>query len=382
MSNKTTDILALTHRPRKLDDVIGQDATVQTLRNAFTSGKLPQTFVFAGNLGCGKTSCARILAAMENCEKGRSLEPCGECKMCRDIFNGESTDIKEINAAQDRGIDVIRNLQDFVSVRAIFARVKYIILDEVHMLSREAAESALKLFEEPPDNVRIILATTDLHKMKGTTQSRCLPFRFIKVPWSILAEHLKKIADKEAIDVDTDALKVVAKLSEGSVRNSLRNLQLLRTYAGTQRITVEIAQIAMGTISDASYFDLLDAVMAKDASTMMKTVGSIFSKGIEFQQVFDGLLDHLRTLLIVLSCKNTAGLLYLSDDDKSRYIHQVGKIDRKVSIHLITGMMSLLNDVARSVALNINPQTLMEKYAIDSIMLYAKLERESKQQTP
>lgn len=377
MSEETTDVLALKYRPRKLADVIGQESSITTLVNAFTSGKLPQTFVFAGFFGCGKTTVARILAAMENCEKGRSLEPCGVCKNCRDIFDGESTDIKEVNAASDRGIDIIRNLADYVSVRPINANVKYVILDECHMLSKEAAEAALKLFEEPPENVRFVLATTDLHKMKGTIQSRCMPFRFSKVPWPLIAEHLKGIAGAEKIEIEDDALKVAAKLSQGSVRNSLRNLQLLRTFAGTQKITTDLAQQAMGAVSDEHYFELMDAVLTKDAATMMKIVGGIFNKGIEFQQVFDGVMDHLRTLMVIFSCpKSTAGLIYLSDDDKQRYVHQIGKIDRRMSIHLITGMITSLCGVARDVALNVNPQILMEKWSVESIMLFAKLERE------
>ncbi len=381
MADNNTDVLALKYRPKKLANVIGQDATVTTLTNAFNSGKLPQTFVFAGFLGCGKTSVARILAAMENCEQGRTMEPCGKCKMCRDIFDGESTDVKEVNAASDRGIDVIRNLSEFVSTRPINARIKYVILDEVHMLSREAAESALKLFEEPPDGVRFVLCTTDLHKMKGTTQSRCMPFRFGKVPWPIIVEHLKTISALESIQAEEASLKIAAKLTQGSVRNGLRNLQLLRTYAGDRLITSDLAQQAMGTVNDESYFELMDAVLAKDASTMMKEVVSIFSKGIEFQQVFDGMLDHLRTQMVILSCKNTSGIVYLSDDEKQRYLHQIGKIDRKLSIYLIVGMMDKLCEVARLVALNVNPQLLMEKWSVESIMLYAKLERELQAQT-
>ena len=376
MSEKNTDVLALKYRPKCLADIIGQETAVTTLTNAFNSGKLPQTFVFAGFLGCGKTSVARILAAMENCETGRTLTPCGKCKMCRDIFEGEATDIREINAAADRGIDVIRNITEFVSMKPIQARVKYVILDEVHMLSREAAESALKVFEEPPDGVRYILCTTDLHRMKGTTQSRCMPLRYGKVPWPIIAEHLKKISALEAIEADEAALKIAAKLTQGSVRNGLRNLQLLRTYSGDQKITVDLAQAAMGTVNDDIYFELIDAVIAKDASTMIKEVVGIFNKGIEFQQVFDGTLDHLRTLMIILSCKNTAGLVYLSEEDKQRYLHQIGKIDRKLSIYLITGMITSLCEAARLVALNVNPQLLLEKWSVESIMLYAKLERE------
>lgn len=379
-----TDVLALKYRPRKFSEVIGQDAPIQALTNAFNSGQLPQTFIFAGAFGCGKTTVARILAAMENCEVGRNLEPCGECKLCRQIFDGEATDVREINAAQNRGIDDIRDMEKFVAGRPVFARVKYVILDECHMLSKDAFEAALKMFEEPPDGVRYVLCTTDPHKMKGTIQSRLMPFRIVKVPWPLTSQHLRYVAIKEKIIIDDAAVKIAAKLADGSVRSALRNLQLLRMYAGEKAITVESAQIALGAIDDSNYFDLTDSIVKKEASTGIKIIASIFNKGIDFEQVFNGILDHLRTLMVILTCSNTTGLIYLSDEEKQRYVRQVGALKQGLSItggdladHFITKIMSHLYDVARGVALNISPQTLLERFAVQSMVTFGELERQA-----
>ena len=530
MNMNTSDVLALKYRPKTLANVIGQDAVVQTLTNAFTSGKMYQTLVFAGNYGNGKTSCARIVAAMDNCEKGPGLNPCGQCKNCSDIFEGRSIDVREMNAAKSRGIDDIREIADFVSVRPLSSRFKYVLVDECldyhsrvdtengrieigkivnekrqlhvksfnketghieyrpitgwfknggkqvyrlkfetlgtllassnhlistpdgykavadlsvgdvvhrrgfdfdnketiceqkillkedigfkeftydigveqnhnyfasgtlvhncHRLTPDAAESALKLFEEPPANVRFICATTDLHRMKVTLQSRAMTFRFIKVPWTVLTEHLKNISTKENYDVEESALKIAARLADGSVRNALRNLQLLHTYAGTRKMTVDLAQQSLGAIDDNQFFTFIDAIIAKDAATSMKIVNTILGKGVEFEQIFNGLLEHLRTLLVVMTCHNTATLVYLSEEEKKGYIHQIGNIDKKLSITntedkqrsvtVVSTMISLLCGVARSVALSINPQTLLEQYAVESIMAFGRIEREGK----
>jgi DNA polymerase-3 subunit gamma/tau len=369
-----SNVLALKYRPTKLADLVGQESVATTLTNAFQANDLYQCFIFGGNFGCGKTTTARILAAMENCEKGPTLEPCGECKMCREIFSGSSSDVKEINAAADNGIEMIRNLEDFVAVRPLLARVKYVILDEVHGLSRQAIESCLKLLEEPPPGVRFVLCTTDAHKLKGTIHSRAMPFRFVKVPWPQIAIHLKEIAKRENIPADDSALKLAARMADGSVRNSLRNLQLLMTYAGGKAVTAEVAQQALGTVSDDSFFGLVDAVLAKDPQSGIKIVQTLFAGGNEFQQIVDGLIEHLRTLMVLTSCQNTAGLIFLSEDEKKRYVHQI----KRMSIHLVTEMISLLYEVVKGVSVNMSPQMLLEHYILKSIFAYAKIERQAK----
>lgn len=367
----------LKYRPKKFSDIIGQDHVTRTLSNLITSGNMHQTYIFSGPFGDGKTSSARILAASVNCEKGQTLEPCGECKSCREIFNGTSSDVLEINAASTRNIDDIRNLEDYVSTRPIGRGKKFVIFDECHSLTPQAAEAALKLLEEPPEWVCFILCTTDIQKMKLTIHSRCMPFRFLKVSWPQILEHLKKIAQKEGYIFDEDALRIAAKLSKGSVRNSLNNLQLLKTFAGDDKITVDIAQKALGTIGNGNYFDLIDAIINKDASTGFSVVQKIFIEGQDFDNILNGLIEHLRNLMVIFTSKNTSGLLFLSEDEQKKYIHQVDKMKTN-SVLLPIKMIELLIDVVKAASLNINPQVLLDSFLLQSIITSASIERDAK----
>lgn len=371
------NVLALKYRPTKLADLIGQENVATTLTNAFKDNNLYNCFVFAGSFGCGKTSAARILAAMENCENGRTLEPCGTCKMCRDIFAGESTDVKEFNAASSNGIDDIRFISEFVGSNPLIARVKYVILDECHALTRQAVESALKVLEEPPEGVRFVLCTTDLHKMKGTIQTRCMPFRFTKVPWPQISEHLKTVARREDIQIDDAALKIAAKLSDGSVRNSLRNLQLLSTFAGKKLITADTAQSALGAIDDNRWFQLIDAIIDGDATSGIKVIQDLFNKGIDVAQILNGLTDHLRTLLLLGTVENTSGLLYLSEEEKKGYIHRIGRMSIYL-VDLVVEMIGMLREVYWGITMNVHAQTLLEQYLIKSMIRRKQIEDQKK----
>jgi DNA polymerase-3 subunit gamma/tau len=377
-----SDQLMLKYRPRKFADVIGQDHVTQTLCNSITGKDMHQTYIFSGPFGDGKTSCARILAASENCEKGPTLEPCGECANCRSIFEGIHPDVKELNAASNRNIEDIRNLSEWVRDAPLEARMKYVILDECHSLTPQAAEAALKVLEEPPDWVRFILCTTDIQKMKLTIHSRCMPFRFSKVGWPQLLDHMKRVANLEKYQFDEAALRVAARLSRGSVRNCLNNLQLLHTFAGDQPITQEVAQKALGAVGENDYFGLVEAILDKDAAAGFKIIQQIFVQGQDVETMLSGLIEHVRNLLVICTSQNTAGLLFLSEEEKKRYIHQVGKMKQTMNSALVLlpiEMIKLLSDVSKGISLNISPQTLLESFLIQSIIVSADLERKAKE---
>jgi len=361
-------VLALKYRPKKLTDIIGQEVAVKILTNSFKNNNLYHCYLFNGFFGSAKTTTARILAAMENCEKGPTLEPCGICSQCVSIFNGNHYDIKEINASQNRGIDDIRNLQEFVSISPLKARVKYVILDEIHQLTPDAQEASLKLFEEPPEGVRFILATTDAQELQETIHSRCMDIKFFKISWVKISEHLKNIAQLENIQINNDAIKIASKLADGSVRNSLRNLQTLWSAYPNELIDGEKAQQILGAIDNNLWFDYINNLVEGNVPACFKTIQDILGKGQSFKSILDGFQEHLRNLLVILSCNNTSGLIYLSTEEKQKYIEQI----KNLSIDTVIDCISLLGIVAQNVEYNLSPQLLLEQYSIQCMIIIGK----------
>ena len=242
--------LSVKYRPHTLEDVVGQDVVVQQIRNSFKNNMLHHAYVFCGPYGNGKTTMARIMAAMENCEHGPTLTPCGKCKNCKAIFAGKSIDVKEIDAASNRSIDDIKDLKNETAMATIQARTKYIILDEAHSLTPQAAEAALKLIEEPPPGVRFILATTNPEKLKDTVLSRCIMVNFKKVDWYDIYQNLEKVAKMEGVKVEEEALKIAAKGAKNSVRSSLQNLQKLIQFSDTDIITADDARLCLDFVDE------------------------------------------------------------------------------------------------------------------------------------
>ena len=198
-----------------------------------------------------------------------------------------------------------------------------------------------------------------------------MPFKFGKVGWPQIAEHLANIAHKENIKAEESALKLAAKLADGSVRNGLRNLQLLSNAAGSELITSDIAQKALGAVDDGNYFAIIDSVVTKDVVSGMKAIQGMLIKGADVGQIVDGLTEHLRTLLVLTSCNNVSGLVYLSEEEKKRYVHQISKMP----IYVVLDMLELLHKVNRDITYNVNVQCLMDEFLIKSIIAFSEREK-------
>jgi DNA polymerase III subunit gamma/tau len=360
--------LATKYRPKNVSEIIGQDVAVTAVTNAFKSKTLHHAYVFAGKYGCGKTTMARVLAAMENCKKGATLEPCGECENCVPIFAGKSTDVKEMDAASHRGIDDIRAIRDDIRYAPISCRIKYIIIDEAHSLTGQAAEAALKMIEEPPEHVRFILCTTDPHLLKDTIHSRCIMFKFHKVSWHILYEHLQKIATTEGLECDDDALRVAARTADGSVRNALQNLQTMVNYVAGGKVTHDAAKQVLGAIDENLFFHLIDAIINGKAPKAIQVIDMLMRDGRQSTEALEGMYGHLRNLMLNLTCANSIEQFDYTEDEVKRYGHQA----KQVGLELTLEMMSLLVDVNRGLIVNVDPQVLLEKYVIDSIVAKRK----------
>ncbi|MFC1870022.1 DNA polymerase III subunit gamma/tau, partial [Chloroflexota bacterium] len=285
-------------RPQTLAEVVGQEPVTQTLRNALSSGRVSHAYLFCGPRGTGKTSTGRILAKAVNCTTDGKGEPCNACSMCQAITEGKALDVIEIDAASNRGIDDIRDLREKVNYAPNQARYKVYIIDEVHMLSRDAANALLKTLEEPPPHVIFVLATTEAHKVLPTILSRCQRFDFKRLAQADVVSKLTQICQAEGIDIEAEGLRLIAKSTTGSLRDAENLLQQLTTYYGSQ---VELPQIqnVLGVTGDWRVRELVKHIMNKDASAGMTTINSVNSDGLDLKQFNRELVEYLRGLLLV-----------------------------------------------------------------------------------
>lgn len=370
------EALANKYRPKKIADVIGQPCAATSIINGFKSKTLSHAYIFSGFFGSGKTSSARILAAMDNCSKGPTIEPCGECQNCKEIFEGKSIDVRELDAASNRSIDDIRDIAKDARYAPINCRVKYYIIDEAHGLTGQAAEAALKVIEEPPERVRFILATTEPHLFKDTVDSRCITLRFNKVSWVELTQHLLHIAKLEGLDVEENAAKLIARSSKGSIRNTLTKLQTVVNYTGGGKITYEASRDAIGAIDEKLYGQLIEAVYSVQVPQGMIAVQEFLKDGKSAQEVVNGIFNHLRNLMLTLTCKGDLSVFGLTEDEIQRYSEQAKKLS---GTEAILEMMNLLRGVQAALRVNLDPQTRLEQYLIECIIVNKRLAAKKQQ---
>ena len=291
-------IFARKFRPRTFDEVLGQEPIVTTLQNAIRQKRIPQSFLFSGPRGVGKTSVARILAAALNCENGPKAEFDPDSGVCREIAEGRSMDVLEIDGASNRGIDEIRNLRETVKFKPSAGRYKVYIIDEVHMLTAEAFNALLKTLEEPPDHVKFVFATTEPHKVPLTILSRCQRFHFRRIPTREIAAKLDDIAKKEKIKADPQAVFLMAKASEGSLRDAEGLLDQLASFAD-KKIGCEDVLTALGLAAEEVYFSVLEALKAGDVTKIFTLIEDLYDNGRDLVQFGKGLLELFRNLLLL-----------------------------------------------------------------------------------
>jgi DNA polymerase-3 subunit gamma/tau len=325
----TYQVLARKWRPQRFDDVIGQDGVTRTLRNAITSGRVAQAFVFAGQRGSGKTTTARILARALSCVKGPTADPCGECDACVEIAQGRDIDVLEIDAASHTGIDTIREvIIEGLSFSPVRNRYKVFIIDEVHQLSTPSFNALLKSIEEPPAHVIFMMATTELHKIPDTILSRSQVFEFRTIPIRLIAVHLRKIADAEGIDVSEPALLLIARAAEGSMRDAQSAFDQVISFAGTT-ITVDDVSIVLGLVGRDLLFDLLDAVVAEDGPAAFALADRAVEAGHDLRLVCRELSRAVRDLMIVSVDPSRAGDGDLAEGERERLTQLASRFSRE-----------------------------------------------------
>ena len=296
-------VLARKYRPSNFDELIGQDSLVQTLSNALKMGRLAHAFVLTGLRGIGKTTTARIIARGLNCTGadgtgGPTLSPCGVCSSCRGIAEGRHVDVIEMDAASNTGVDDVREIIDGVGYRPLSARYKIYIIDEVHMLSKNAFNALLKTLEEPPEAVKFIFATTEIRKVPVTVLSRCQRFDLRRVPNTMMAAHLNTICSKENITVDAAALDRLARAAEGSVRDGLSLLDQAAALTADQ-ISDDAVAAMLGQAGRGQSLDMVNYALAGDAAGAMECLSQAIKRGAEPLMVVNDMLDllHMATRL-------------------------------------------------------------------------------------
>jgi len=291
-------VLARKYRPQGFDELVGQPAVSQTLRNALESKRLHHAYLFTGPRGCGKTTTARILAKALNCVKGPTPEPCGECVPCREIAASSCLDVLEMDAASNTGVDDVRQvIIETVALAPARDRYKVFIIDETHMLSNSAFNALLKTIEEPPPHVVFILATTEVHKVPATIASRCQRFKFRPVAPEPLAEHLAGIAKKEKISADPEALQLLARAAEGSLRDAVSLLDQCRS-ASEGKVTLESVREMFGFVPEEMLLGAASALLARDPKALAGWLKKVYEEGVEPAQFLKDLRAALEAVYL------------------------------------------------------------------------------------
>jgi DNA polymerase-3 subunit gamma/tau len=322
-------VLARKWRPQRFDDVVGQQAVTRTLRNALTSGRIAQAFVFAGSRGCGKTTTARILARALNCVNGPTADPCGECDSCVEIAQGRDMDVLEIDAASHTGIENIREVVIAgLAIAPVRDRYKVFIIDEVHQLSASSFNALLKSIEEPPAHVVFMMATTELHKIPDTILSRSQVFEFRSISAKAISEQLRRIADAERISVPDPALAIIARAAEGSMRDAQSAFDQVIAFAGSA-IAVEDVSAVLGLIGRDLLFDIVDAVLDEDGPRAFALTDRAVESGHDLRLVCRELAGVVRDLMIVSVDPARASEGEIAEGERARVIELAKRFSRE-----------------------------------------------------
>jgi DNA polymerase-3 subunit gamma/tau len=290
-------VFARKYRPQVFDDILGQNHVVQTLKNAIEQQRLAHAYLFVGPRGTGKTSTARVLAKALNCVHGPTVNPCGVCDSCREISQGNSLDVLEIDGASNNSVDQVRELRENVRFAPVRGKFKIYIVDEVHMLTPQAFNALLKTLEEPPAHVKFVFATTEPHKVLPTILSRCQRFDLRRIPALIIAKHLTFIAEKEGIHLDSDAAAAIAVAAEGGLRDAESMLDQLVAFCGNKIGEKEVLEV-FGLTSEHIVVDLIRAVLHQNASQALSVTHQQAEAGKDLSKLLADVLGFLRNLLV------------------------------------------------------------------------------------
>lgn len=342
-------------RPQTFSDIVGQQSVIQTLKNAIKFDRITHAYLFCGPRGTGKTSTAKVFSKALNCSDGPTVTPCGECESCQKIEENSSIDVIEIDAASNRGIDEIRELREKVKFFPTEGNYKVYIIDEAHMLTKEAFNALLKTLEEPPEHVIFILATTEPHSLLPTILSRCQRFDFSRLSVQNLVQRLNFISQQEGIDLAAEASLAIAKSAEGGMRDGISLLDQIISYGGNQ-IELDDVVTVLGLVDREVLFEMVEIINNNQVERSLSLVNNIINQGKDLQQFVNSLIDYFRNLLIEKECQQLNDLIELPEEQIGKIKEQSSKLTTAELLRLINVLVELESDLKQSNY----PQVLLE----------------------
>jgi DNA polymerase-3 subunit gamma/tau len=335
-------VIARRYRSQTFDDVVGQDAVAQTMKNAIEMGRVAHAYLFCGTRGVGKTTMARVLAKSMNCLEvaDPTITPCLKCDSCVSVNAGEDIDVIEIDGASNRGIDNIRELIQNAIYRPARARFKIYIIDEVHMLTKEAFNALLKILEEPPEHVKFIFATTEPNKVLATIQSRCQRFDFQSISVEVIGRQLEMILGDEKIEFEKDLIIHLSRLANGSMRDALSLLDQLIS-AGRPPLSSTHLNELVGTPDRQKVMSLLAAIAGHDAAASLDVIDQLIDSGQTSGQICDLLIQNMRDMMVMQSAGPDSKVLVLTDEEKQQLQQTAQSFDVAALVYSITALEKL-----------------------------------------